>query len=130
MTPSQFRQALETLEPSPMAPVWWSSQHPLNSWMMRKSFRFASIAFNRIGFWRSWRISAPPPGLALSGQSPTPCYAFRTDHSRRMEYTPKTPRPAGALGWEMSDAPQKRGHLSTLRVTTAPVAALSEGRAS
>ena len=28
MTPSQFRQALETLEPSPMAPVWWSSLDP------------------------------------------------------------------------------------------------------
>jgi uncharacterized protein YjbI with pentapeptide repeats len=36
--------------------------------MMKKRFRFASIALNRRGFYRSLRILAPRPGLALSGR--------------------------------------------------------------
>ena len=36
--------------------------------MMRKSFRFASIAFNRIGFWRSGGFRRRRPDLLFQAE--------------------------------------------------------------
>ena len=59
------RNSSRTCIREPLTAVWAGT---LNSWMMRKSFRFASIALNRRSFQRSLRISAPSLGLELSGR--------------------------------------------------------------
>jgi hypothetical protein len=55
------RNSSRTCIREPWTAVWAGT---LNSWMMRKSFRFASIALNRRGFGGPGGFRAPSSGLA------------------------------------------------------------------